>query len=133
MAAEATVTVTDQAVEVVEDGDQVTIEVTAQSVEILEHPSTIQGPVGPQGPQGIQGVQGPTGPEGPSGEGDLNYTHNQTSPSTEWTITHNLGKFPSVSVTDSSGNLWQTEVDYVNQNSLIVRFSAAFSGKAYLN
>lgn len=119
MAAEATVTVTDQAVEVVEDGDQVTIEVTAQSVEILEHPSTIQGPVGPQGPPG-EGV-------------DLNYTHNQTSPSTEWTITHNLGKFPSVSVTDSSGNLWQTEVDYVNQNSLIVRFSAAFSGKAYLN
>lgn len=133
MPAKATVTVTDQAVEVVEDGDQVTIEVTAQSVEILEHPSTLQGPVGPQGIQGPQGVAGPTGPVGPSGEGDLNYTHNQTSPSTEWTITHNLGKFPSVSVTDSSGNLWQTEVDYLNQNSLIVRFSAAFSGKAYLN
>lgn len=115
---DATVTVNDQAVEVVENGDQVTIEVTEQSVEILEHPSTIQGPIGPVGP---------------SGEGDLNYTHNQTSPSTEWTINHNLGKFPSVSIADSSGNLWQTEVDYIDQNSLVVRFSAAFSGKAYLN
>lgn len=130
---DATVTVNDQAVEVVEDGDQVTIAVTEQSVEILEHPSTLQGPVGPQGPQGEQGEQGPQGPVGPAGEGDLNFTYDQPSPSDEWTITHNLGKFPSVSVTDSSGNLWQTEVDYVDQNTCIVRFSAAFSGKAYLN
>lgn len=118
---DATVTVNDQAVEVVENGDQVTIEVTEQSVEILEHPSTLQGPIGPQGPQG------------PSGEGDLNFTYTQTSPSAEWTITHNLGKFPSVSVTDSGGSKWQTEVEYVDENTCVVRFSAAFSGKAYLN
>ena len=131
--AQANVTVTDEVVEVSEDGAQVTIEVTEQAVEILEHPSTLQGPVGAQGPQGIQGDPGPQGPVGPAGQGDLNFTYDQPTPSSEWTITHNLGKFPSVSVTDSSGNLWQTEVDYVDQNTCIVRFSAAFSGKAYLN
>ena len=129
----AEVTVTDEVVEVQEDGAQVTVEVTEQAVEILEHPSTLQGPVGPQGIQGPQGVAGPTGPVGPSGEGDLNFTYTQTSPSDEWTITHNLGKFPSVSVTDSGGSKWQTEVEYVDENTCIVRFSAAFSGKAYLN
>ena len=129
----AEVTVTDEVVEVQEDGAQVTVEVTEQAVEILEHPSTLQGPAGAQGPQGIQGDQGPQGPVGPAGEGDLNFTYDQPTPSDEWTITHNLGKFPSVSVTDSSGNQWQTEVDYVDQNTCIVRFSAAFSGKAYLN
>ena len=131
--ANANVTVSDEVVEIQEDGAQVTVKVTEQAVEILEHPSTLQGPVGPQGPQGEQGVQGPEGPVGPAGEGDLNFTFDQPTPSDEWTITHNLGKFPSVSVTDSSGNLWQTEVDYVDQNRCIVRFSAAFSGKAYLN
>ena len=131
--ATAEVTVTDEVVEVQEDGAQVTIEVTEQAVQILEHPSTLQGPVGPQGPQGEQGVQGPEGPVGPAGEGDLNFTFDQPTPSDEWTITHNLGKFPSVSVTDSGGNQWQTAVEYVNENTCIVRFSAAFSGKAYLN
>ena len=131
--ANANVTVTDEVVEVQEDGAQVTVQVTEQAVEILEHPSTLQGPVGPQGPQGEQGEQGPQGPTGPSGEGDLNFTYDQPTPSDEWTITHNLGKFPSVSVTDSGGNQWQTAVEYVNENTCIVRFSAAFSGKAYLN
>ena len=130
---DAQVKVTEDEVVVTQDGDDVTVSVTEQSVTILEHPSPlqgIQGPTGPQGPQGIQGIQGPVGP---SGEGDLNYTHNQPNPSAEWTITHNLGKFPSVSVADSGGNQWQTEVDYVDENTCIVRFSSAFSGKAYLN
>ena len=131
--ATAEVTVTDEVVEVQEDGAQVTVEVTEQSVEILEHPSTLQGPVGPQGPQGEQGPEGPQGEIGPAGEGDLNFTFDQPTPSDEWTITHNLGKFPSVSVTDSGGNQWQTAVEYINQDTCIVRFSAAFSGKAYLN
>ena len=131
--ANANVTVSDEVVEVSEDGAQVTIEVTEQAVEILEHPSTLQGPPGPQGEKGDTGEQGPQGEVGPAGEGDLNFTYDQTTPSAEWTITHNLGKFPSVSVADSSGNQWQTEVEYVDQNTCIVRFSAAFSGKAYLN
>jgi hypothetical protein len=66
-------------------------------------------------------------------DGDLNFTFNQPTPATTWSITHNLGKNPSVSVVDSAGTLVYGEVDYINDNSLIITFSAAFSGKAYLN
>lgn len=61
------------------------------------------------------------------------HIHNQPSASAEWTITHNLGKFPSVSVVDSSGAEVIGEVEYLTDTQLKVKFSAAFSGKAYLN
>lgn len=61
------------------------------------------------------------------------HIHNQSSSSTEWVITHNLGKYPSVTVVDSSGAEVIGEVEYINDTSLKVKFSAAFSGKAYLN
>jgi hypothetical protein len=66
-------------------------------------------------------------------DGDLNFTFNQPTPAATWSIAHNLGKNPSVSVVDSAGTLVHGEVDYINDNSLIITFSAAFSGKAYLN
>lgn len=66
-------------------------------------------------------------------DGDLNFTFNQPTPAATWSIAHNLGKNPSVSVADSAGTLVHGEVDYINNNSLTITFSAAFSGKAYLN
>lgn len=64
---------------------------------------------------------------------DLTYVYKQLSPAASWTITHNLGKYPSVSVADSAGNTVIGEVNYVNENSLVVTFSAQFAGVAYLN
>lgn len=61
------------------------------------------------------------------------YVHNQMTSSKEWVITHNLRHFPSVSVVDSAGTVVVGEVNYINQNTIIVSFSGAFSGKAYLN
>jgi hypothetical protein len=61
------------------------------------------------------------------------HIHNQSAASTEWVITHNLGKYPSVSVVDSSGAEVIGEVEYLTDTQLKVKFSAAFSGKAYLN
>lgn len=61
------------------------------------------------------------------------HIHTQTAAASSWTITHNLGKFPSVSIVDSSEQEVIGEVEYVNDNTLIVKFSAAFSGKAYIN
>jgi len=68
-----------------------------------------------------------------SAGGDLHYTHNQTSSSTTWTITHNLGKFPSVTVVDSARSVVVGEVNMTNINEIQITFTAAFSGKAYLN
>jgi hypothetical protein len=61
------------------------------------------------------------------------YTHNQASASAVWEITHNLGRFPSVSVVDSGGTEVFGEVQYLSSNTLRVVFTAGFAGKAYLN
>lgn len=62
------------------------------------------------------------------------YTHIQSSPSTTWTITHNLGYNPGgVSVVDSAGSKMYGDVTYVNTNQIVVNFSAGFSGKAYIS
>ena len=50
-----------------------------------------------------------------------------------WTIQHNLGKYPSVSVADSAGTEVVGDVQYIDKNKLSVVFTAPFSGKAYLN
>lgn len=61
------------------------------------------------------------------------HIHNQSSASAQWTITHNLGKYPSVSVVDTSDAEVIGEVEYLSDTQLTVKFSAPFSGKAYLN
>lgn len=64
---------------------------------------------------------------------DRHYVHTQMSPSSEWDITHNLMKYPSVSVVDSAGNLVVGEVTHLSANRLILTFSGAFSGTCYCN
>jgi len=61
------------------------------------------------------------------------YTHNQITPASEWVINHNLGRYPSVAVVDSGGNLVIGNVAYVDENQININFTATFSGKAYLN
>jgi len=61
------------------------------------------------------------------------HIHNQPSASAQWAITHNLGKYPSVSVVDSANTEVIGEVEYLNDTQLIIKFSASFSGKAFLN
>ena len=64
---------------------------------------------------------------------DANFVFTQSIPSATWNITHNLGKFPSVSVVDTADQLMYGNTEYFNQNSLTITFRAPFSGKAYLN
>ncbi len=70
---------------------------------------------------------------GGGGGGDLTYHHTQSNAASVWTITHNLGKKPSVEIIDSAGDNWFGIVTYVNNNQLTITFSSAFSGNAYLN
>ena len=65
--------------------------------------------------------------------GDKNFVFNQGAPATTWNIKHDLGKFPSVTIVDSSGQEVICTVDYININEVRVSFNVAFSGKAYLN
>lgn len=82
--------------------------------------------------------QGPAGPKGDQGDpgtgGDLSYEHDQGVASAVWTITHNLGKVPSVTVIDSAGDEIEGHVNYPDPlTQVVLTFSAPFSGKAYLN
>ena len=60
-------------------------------------------------------------------------THTQGSASATWTVTHNLNKFPSVTIVDSEEEQVFGVVDYQSANTIVLTFSAAISGKAYLN
>ena len=120
----------------------------------------IQGAQGVQGTTGTQGVQGTTGggvtlqqlynaisgaalgstddlPEGTINKyftvGRVSYTHTQGVASSTWTINHNLGFYPNLTVQDSAGTIYEGEITYTDSGSLTVTFSSAFSGKAYLS
>jgi len=63
----------------------------------------------------------------------IRYRHEQPVPSDEWTVNHGLSTKPAaVSVFDTSQEMVFGEVDHVNESQLVLRFSAAFAGVAYL-
>ena len=83
---------------------------------------------------GLQGATGATGAKGIDGlDSDKHYAHTQAVASAAWAITHNMNKYPAVTITDSAGDQVEGEVRYNGLNSLTVSFSAPFAGKAYLN
>jgi hypothetical protein len=97
------------------------------------------GPPGPTGAPGSPGPQGPQGPPGPAGTGGgaagpggtLVFT--QGSPSTVWSITHNLGAYPAVEVVDTGNTMIIPDIQFNDANSLTLSFGAPTSGKVYLN
>ena len=52
---------------------------------------------------------------------------------TTWNITHNLNKFPSITVIDTGNTVVTGEYTYIDTNNVTLTFSAGFAGKAYLN
>lgn len=66
-------------------------------------------------------------------ESDKHFLFTQGSPSTTWSVAHNLQKKPSVTVVDSGNNEVEGDVNHIDDNNLTITFSAAFSGKAYIN
>lgn len=62
------------------------------------------------------------------------YIHEQGVASDTWVITHNLGKYPSVTVVDSAGEAQIPDnIDYNSDNQLTIQFIGSFAGKAFLN
>lgn len=61
------------------------------------------------------------------------YTHTQITATQTWTITHGLKKKPSVTIVDDGDNVVLGDIQYINENQLIITFVSAISGKAYLN
>lgn len=65
--------------------------------------------------------------------GDKTFVFTQGTPIFQWDITHNLDKFPSVSVVNSFKETVYGKIDYINKNRLTVTFANKFSGEAYCN
>ena len=65
--------------------------------------------------------------------GQTSYTHTQETPSTSWSVTHNLGFRPSVFVVDTSDNVCYGDVTYTSADALTITFAQSFGGKAYLS
>lgn len=68
-----------------------------------------------------------------SGGSDKSFVFTQSVAAAKWEIQHNLDKYPSVSIVDSAGTEVVGDVQYTDQNNIVILFTAPFSGKAYLN
>ena len=73
------------------------------------------------------GTQGSPGRDGTS----VSYLHTQSIPAAIWTVAHNLGRNPLVSVTDALGALIYPDVAHVDFNSLRIAHGNPRIGAAY--
>jgi hypothetical protein len=63
----------------------------------------------------------------------IRHRHDQPAPSDEWVIAHGLNTKPAaVAIFDTSNTMVFGDVDHVDENNLVIRFSAPFAGTAYL-
>lgn len=61
------------------------------------------------------------------------YHHNQTSASALWTINHNLGIYPNVTVIGSDGSVVEGDIQFTSRNQVRLTFSQPITGNAYLS
>lgn len=77
-------------------------------------------------------VNVPGGGAGP-GAGGSTYVHAQARAAATWTIDHNLGTKPVVTIVDGAGNdISRTEIDYPSDNRVVVVWGGPQAGTAYL-
>tara|TARA_R100000935_G_scaffold56276_1_gene87554 strand:- start:2 stop:541 length:540 start_codon:yes stop_codon:yes gene_type:complete len=65
--------------------------------------------------------------------GNTTFTQCFEVASTSWTITHLLGRYPSVTVVDGQNEIVVADIDYVSSQQLTITFSIPFAGCAFLN
>ena len=61
------------------------------------------------------------------------FVYEQALASNRWEVNHKLGRFPSVTVVDSAGTTVEGDIQYTDNNNVVIEFSAPFTGKAYLS
>lgn len=69
----------------------------------------------------------------PDKESDKNFTYDQTTPSKEWDIFHNLNKKPSVTIIDSANTVVEGKIIINDGVRVLIEFNAPFTGTAILN
>lgn len=61
------------------------------------------------------------------------YIYETAIASATWTINHNLNDYPSVTVVDTAGSIFECKVTYQDENTCVVEMNLPIKGKAYLN
>ena len=73
------------------------------------------------------------GPQGPAGDPTtIFYTHIQAVPSAVWTINHGLLGHPTAVVQDSAGTQCEGTFSYPSIVQMVITFSSAFTGTAFI-
>lgn len=62
-----------------------------------------------------------------------NFVFEQAVASDTWVIVHNLGKKPSVILTDSAGTTFEADVEHDSDDQCTIHINGATTGTAYLN
>ena len=103
-------------------------------------PAGVDGATGASGVAGVDGATGATGPAGSAGAtgatgpSGSTYIHTQSSPSTTWTVAHNLNnQYVNVEPIDATGNSFVGRYDYptisfTNANLLVLTFTSTQTG-----
>lgn len=61
------------------------------------------------------------------------YVHNQGIPAFTWTVNHNLGKKPSITVLDTASREIEVVVEHVSDNQAVLTLGVELSGTAHAN
>lgn len=61
------------------------------------------------------------------------YIHDQGVAATTWEIQHDLNDFPSVTVVDTAGTIFDCKITYIDSNNCRLEMNLPIKGKAYLN
>lgn len=61
------------------------------------------------------------------------YVHSQTQAAAQWTINHNLNRYPSVHIVDYNNDEVIGDLRYTTVNQVVLTFSEPFSGSAFLS
>ena len=65
--------------------------------------------------------------------GDKNYVFTQSTNANPWVVTHNLNKYPSVSVVNNANITVYGEVEYDSLNQVTITFADPTNGQAFFN
>jgi hypothetical protein len=95
-------------------------------IDISDHYVPVPGPQGERGPQGPQGAPG-------NAVEAISYVHAQDAATDMWVIDHPLPFVPAVTVVDSAGTQVHGDVRYDSPGRVVITFSSAFAGTAYLS
>lgn len=76
---------------------------------------------------------GTVGPQGIPGAAAGTFVFTQDSPSALWTIAHELGAFPNVTVVDTLSRQVEADIVYVDANTVTAGFANPATGQAFLS